>query len=465
MGFSSTQSSGYSSSTGSSLLEFLPAWIEFSATSTKTAFVLLLYASLVALAGIGCDDVNERISASTPTPISTTGTGSPEPPATSTSQDATSTTPASAPVATGLVIPVSVGVVASDLPEYDRGTWRHWTDEDSDCQNARQEVLIAESMRDVTYETEDQCRVDSGLWIGPYTGDNVEDPSALDVDHMVPLENAHRSGAWSWDEEQKREFANYLGYENHLIATTSRANRSKGSRGPEKWRPPLEEYWCVYAIDWVTIKNQWRLTVTEPEYLALSEMLATCDTTVLLQPRQGTPPSPPTPTVAPSLPKDLRYDPFGPDRNCGEFDTYDEALAFYLAAGGPESDPHKLDVNSDGEPCESLPGGPSAEESTAPADEAAAKSVAPMPTNAPEDANCAEDGTSPGNSNSLPASDTGERSASDCLPAPPTAGLIPQRPPLHSCSYCDPSPDACTYPRSRFITNSCAHYSPCNTPA
>ena len=423
------QSRGSSSSTRSASLKFLSERIEPAVASAKTAFMLLLLASFVALAGIGCDEVDERISPSTPTPISTTGTGSPEPPATSTSQDATSTIPASAPVATGLVIPVSVGVVASDWPEYDRGTWRHWTDEDSDCQNARQEVLIAESVRDVTYETEDQCRVDSGLWIGPYTGDNVEDPSALDVDHMVPLENAHRSGAWSWDEEQKREFANYLGYENHLIATTSRANRSKGSRGPEKWRPPLEEYWCVYAIDWVTIKNQWRLTVTEPEYLALSEMLATCDTTVLLQPRQGTPPSPPTPTVAPSLPKDLRYDPFGPDRNCGEFDTYDEALAFYLAAGGPESDPHRLDVNSNGEPCESLPGGPSAEESTAPADEAATKSVAPMPTNAPEDANCAEDGTSPGNSNSLPASDTGERSASDCLPAPPTAGLIPQRPP------------------------------------
>ena len=200
----------------------------------------------------------------------------------------------------------------------------------------------------------------AGLWEGPYTGTAVEDPGDLDVDHMVPLENAHRSGGWQWSRERKRQYANYLGYENHLIATTSRANRSKGSRGPEEWRPPLEDYWCTYATDWVSIKNEWGLTVTEDEYVALSEMLATCETTVLLQPAQGTPPSPPTPTVPPSLPVDLRYDPFGPDRDCGDFDTYEEALAFFLAAGGPDDDRHRLDVNGDGMPCESLPGGPSA---------------------------------------------------------------------------------------------------------
>ena len=58
----------------------------------------------------------------------------------------------------------------------------------------------------------------------------------------------------------------------------------------------------------------------------------------------------------------MRYDPYGPDRNCTDFESYQEALAFYVAAGGPGSDPHRLDVDGDGEPCESLPGGPSARE-------------------------------------------------------------------------------------------------------
>ena len=266
-----------------------------------------------------------------------------------------------------MVLQVSVAPVPADLPKYDRDEWRHWTDEDGDCQNARQEALIAESTVAVEFASGDQCRVSSGRWQGPYTGEVVNDPSKLDIDHMVPLANAHRSGAWAWDRERKREFANSMGYENHLIAAISSANRAKGSKGPEQWRPPLESYWCVYAIDWVTIKNHWELTVTEFEYAALREMLATCPMPALLQRKdRGRPPratlvSTPTPaatetpTTHPTIPPGLRYDPFGPDRNCGDFDTYQEALDFYIAAGGPAEDPHNLDSDGDGKPCSSLP--------------------------------------------------------------------------------------------------------------
>ena len=228
-------------------------------------------------------------------------------------------------------------------------------------------MLIAESTVAVGFASGDRCRVSSGRWQGPYTGEVVDDPTELDIDHMVPLENAHRSGAWAWDRERKREFANSMGYDNHLIAAISSANRSKGSKGPERWRPPLRSYWCVYAVDWVTIKNNWDLTVTEDEYTALREMLATCLMPALLQRKEGSQPpgatpvptpvpaATPTPTPRPTTPPGLRYDPFGPDRDCGDFDTYQEALDFYLAAGGPASDPHNLDSDGDGEPCSSLP--------------------------------------------------------------------------------------------------------------
>ncbi|MBE7553156.1 MAG: thermonuclease family protein [Anaerolineales bacterium] len=49
------------------------------------------------------------------------------------------------------------------------------------------------------------------------------------------------------------------------------------------------------------------------------------------------------------------YDPNGPDRDCGDFSTHAEAQAFYEAAGGPVSDPHRLDRDSDGIACEDLP--------------------------------------------------------------------------------------------------------------
>ena len=49
------------------------------------------------------------------------------------------------------------------------------------------------------------------------------------------------------------------------------------------------------------------------------------------------------------------YDPLGPDRDCSDFDTEAQAQAFYIAAGGPESDPHRLDRDRDGRACEALP--------------------------------------------------------------------------------------------------------------
>lgn len=56
------------------------------------------------------------------------------------------------------------------------------------------------------------------------------------------------------------------------------------------------------------------------------------------------------PVSAPS--SSLPYDPFGPDRDCGDFASQSEAQAFYEAAGGPAADPHRLDGEGDGLACE-----------------------------------------------------------------------------------------------------------------
>ena len=177
--------------------------------------------------------------------------------------------------ATTLVI--TIATVPDDIPEYDRSDWRHWIDEDGDCQDARHEVLIAESLDQVTFETDRECRVATGRWFGAFTGAYVEDPGDLDIDHMVPLKNAHLSGAWAWNPAMKEEYANYLGEENHLIAVTASANRSKGAKGPEEWGPPELGYWCQYATDWAEIKEWWELTMTKVESEIVMDMLGTCE--------------------------------------------------------------------------------------------------------------------------------------------------------------------------------------------
>ena len=226
---------------------------------------------------------------------------------------------------------LTIDSIPEDIPSYDRSEWNHWIDEDGDCQDARQEVLIAESRSDVTFSNGSECRVAQGQWIAPFTGTEVTDPSELDIDHMVPLANAHASGGWAWDADRKEAYANYLGYDGHLIAVTASANRSKGSRGPEKWKSPSEAYWCEYAVQWVEVKAEWDLTATTAEWDALLEMLDGCSGVDVSD---------------------------GPDRNCSDFDTWREAQDFYEAAGGPDQDPHRLDSNGDGIACESLPGAP-----------------------------------------------------------------------------------------------------------
>ena len=51
---------------------------------------------------------------------------------------------------------------------------------------------------------------------------------------------------------------------------------------------------------------------------------------------------------------ETQYDPFGPDKDCGDFTTQETAAAFYRDAGGPAIDLHRLDEDRDGIPCENL---------------------------------------------------------------------------------------------------------------
>lgn len=170
----------------------------------------------------------------------------------------------------------SVLAIPLDLPAYDRSEWKHWIDEDGDCQNTRHEVLIEESSIPVEFKTSKECQVAKGEWWGAFTNTVVSSASKLDIDHLIPLKNAHVSGGWKWDRVKKAMFANSMSNAAHLIAVTASANRSKGAKSPDQWKPPNKGYWCRYATDWIKIKHDWSLNVTEAELQSLKLMLEMC---------------------------------------------------------------------------------------------------------------------------------------------------------------------------------------------
>ena len=80
---------------------------------------------------------------------------------------------------------------------YDRGDWPHWgSGRAGDGLNVRHEVLADESWCPVTVR---DGYVTGGCWWSVYDQLWVQDPAALDVDHIVALQEAHDSGGFAWD--------------------------------------------------------------------------------------------------------------------------------------------------------------------------------------------------------------------------------------------------------------------------
>ncbi|MDP9475739.1 MAG: HNH endonuclease family protein [Actinomycetota bacterium] len=160
---------------------------------------------------------------------------------------------------------------------YSRERFPHWSDAQEngwDAPSTSCNVRDAALIRDgEAVEVGDGCDVSSGEWLDPYTGSTYADPSEIDIDHVVPLAEAWRNGASSWDEARRERYANDPDV---LLSVEDNANQSKGDKGPEAWKPPREAVWCDYATQWIGIKEGYDLTVDEREKAALEEMLGTC---------------------------------------------------------------------------------------------------------------------------------------------------------------------------------------------
>jgi hypothetical protein len=154
---------------------------------------------------------------------------------------------------------------------YSRDKFPHWITISGAC-NTRETVLKRDGTNVVT---DSSCAAVSGRWFSPYDGATWTLASDVDIDHIVPLADAWRTGASSWTTAKRQQFANDL-TDPQLIAVTDNVNQAKGDQTPATWKPPLTSYWCTYAKMWVHTKSRFALTVNSAEKSALTDMLNRC---------------------------------------------------------------------------------------------------------------------------------------------------------------------------------------------
>ena len=157
---------------------------------------------------------------------------------------------------------------------YQRDLFTLWVDVNHDGCNTRKEVLIAEAL--IKPRESGRCTLTGGKWRSAYDGQIFTNSSGMDIDHMVPLEEAWASGAYRWDSMTREAYANDLGYARSLIAVSATSNRSKSASDPWLWMPSQGNYRCQYINDWVAIKYRWNLTVDPTEKRDLVAKLRGC---------------------------------------------------------------------------------------------------------------------------------------------------------------------------------------------
>ena len=243
-------------------------------------------------------------------------------PATASSTTASSTTgsPTTAPSTTALsttspsteVPAPSPGTAEAALAElpvaerapstgYSRDAFgQRWADVDRNGCDTRNDVL-ARDLTDLRFRDGSTCVVVSGTLADPYTGavlpfvrdDGTADSTSDDIqiDHVVALAGAWRTGAQTWDEATRTAFANDP---MNLLAVDGAINQAKGDSDAAGWLPPAAAERCPFVARQIAVKQRYGAWVTTTERDAMAAVLRTC-------PAEPVPASP-APPVAPPDP-------------------------------------------------------------------------------------------------------------------------------------------------------------------
>lgn len=165
-------------------------------------------------------------------------------------------------------------------PSYNRDEFGpRWSDVDRNGCDTRNDIL-ARDLTEVTFRSgTHDCVVETGTLDDPYTGQVIsfqrgdKTSSAVQIDHVVALADAWRSGAHAWSATQREQFANDP---LNLLAVDGPANQQKSALAADEWLPARVDFQCEFVARQIAVKSKWDLSVTDTERNALAEILVGC---------------------------------------------------------------------------------------------------------------------------------------------------------------------------------------------
>lgn len=180
-------------------------------------------------------------------------------------------------------------VAPSHVSSYSRtrdfGDWTEHSTKYGEC-NTHALVLITESLKATTRNS--YCTVSYGRWYSWYNDVYYTDAyggRTLQIDRLVPVENAWQSGAWRWTKATRIRFYNDLGDSRSLNAVDTHDNEVKQASPPQDWMPRFHR--CRYITDWVAVKTRWHLNTTTTEKAYLAKVARGCSNTTVRVTKAG----------------------------------------------------------------------------------------------------------------------------------------------------------------------------------
>ena len=111
-----------------------------------------------------------------------------------------------------------------------------------------------------------------GIIYGPYTGTYFDSTSETDIEHMVARSEAHDSGLCDVTSAPRTQFSRDL--LNLTLASPTVNRHQKGAKDAAEWLPEVNQCWFADRV--VKVRQQYQLTIDQPEADALDSVFAGC---------------------------------------------------------------------------------------------------------------------------------------------------------------------------------------------